>query len=422
MTSHTPFELKALEAVKYGIEGSLSETGKHLALFFDAPSQNLSALKTAAAASRRTSSLLKTLGLNGLGVFWSEFQQSLAEISSHPHDISPRHHEVLRRALYAVSKYLDSLGNGAPDATLRLFPHYQELHHLRGQQESLEQDLFYPKLDVTLPEAVCSAAAADGDKTSYKSLRTQYQQAMLKWLFRKDGLISLQKMQVVLDAVMRKTPRSNERAFWWLGGGVIDCIMLDGVSAELNVSRILSKIDLQIRAVAEGNYADVRPLMNEMLYLIGTSHANNDRLEIIRQAYSLNEYLPYLKNAPVEAVESMLNNMGEHLQAAEEAWTRTVLGDAAACEQFMRQADQLVALAQQSEQGMLLNLTSLIQALSRTLVTPDKAQLIAIDMAMALLLLANGIDRSPNLDDDFLQQSNLLFKGMQAMLQHKSEH
>jgi chemotaxis protein histidine kinase CheA len=422
MTSHTPFELKALEAVKYGIEGSLSETGKHLALFFDAPAENLPALKIAAAASRRTSSLLKSLGLEGLRVFWSEFEQSLAELAERPGDIAPRHHDVLRRALYAVSKYLDALAHGAPDATLRLFPHYQELHHLRGEKETLEQDLFYPKLDVELPDDVYQAVPTEQDHANLKTLRTLYQQAMLKWLFRKDTQASLQKMREALDAVMRQIPHNEQRAFWWLGMGVIDCIMLDDVGAELNVSRILSKIDLQIRAVADGSDADTRPLMNEMLYLIGNSHAKNDRLESIREAYSLSEYLPDPKKAPVEAVESMLNNMRAHLRVAEESWTRAVLGDTAACEQFARQVDQLVAESQRFEQDMLLNLASNIQAISKMLDTPEKAPMVAIDMAMALLLLDNGIEHSPDLGDDFIEQSSLLFKGMQAAINRQAEN
>jgi chemotaxis protein histidine kinase CheA/ActR/RegA family two-component response regulator len=422
MTSHTPFELKALEAVKYGIEGSLSETGKHLALFFDAPAENLPALKIAAAASRRTSSLLKSLGLEGLRVFWSEFEQSLAELVERPGEIAPRHHDVLRRALYAVSKYLDALAHGAPDATLRLFPHYQELHHLRGEKETLEQDLFYPRLDVELPDDVYQAVAAEQDPASLKTLRTQYQQAMLKWLFRKDTQASLQRMRESLDAVMRLMPQNEQRAFWWLGTGVIDCIMLDDIGAELNVSRILSKIDLQIRAVADGSDADNRALINEMLYLIGNSHAKNDRLESIRETYLLSEYLPDPKKAPVEAVESMLNNMRAHLRVAEESWTRAVLGDAAACEQFARQVDQLVAESQRFEQDMLLNLASSIQAISRMLDTPEKAPLVAIDMAMALLLLDNGIEHSPDLGDEFMAQSSLLFKAMQAALNREAEN
>ncbi|MGC2166461.1 MAG: response regulator, partial [Gallionella sp.] len=48
-------------------------------------------------------------------------------------------------------------------------------------------------------------------------------------------------------------------------------------------------------------------------------------------------------------------------------------------------------------------------------------QLIAIDMAMALLLLDNGIDRAPDLDNNFVQQSDVLIRGMQATLQQKSE-
>ena len=108
--------------------------------------------KSARSELHRLLGVMKMVGLDGAAVFCAELELTLSELAANPQQVSAMHRDVLRRALFAVTHYLDTLANGADNAALRLFTQYQELQQLRGLEMSFELDLFYPNLDVDLPE------------------------------------------------------------------------------------------------------------------------------------------------------------------------------------------------------------------------------------------------------------------------------
>jgi chemosensory pili system protein ChpA (sensor histidine kinase/response regulator) len=421
MTNSAQFDRNTLAVVKPGVDGSLTEISAQLELYLGAPAQNETALQVVRSELHRLLGVLKMVGLDGAAVFCAELEHTLSEIATNPQQVSAMHRDVLRRALFGITHYLNTLANGADNAALRLFPQYQELQQLRGMEMSFELDLFYPNLDVELPQQVLNLPVQSDAIARLKMLRSQYQQGLLKWLRQDDADASVQQMQQALDGALRCAPQDGSRAFWWIGYGLLDCLKLDGLPAEMNVRKLLGRIDQHFRAVVEGNAGDVNPVLNEMLYLIGQSHAASEQAEAIKQVYALDQYLPELSALSPGEVDQMLGIMRDQLRVAEESWELCAQGDQAACEKFIKYAEQIALQSDKLDRDVLQYLTKQIQALSQYASSPEHARPIAMDMAMALLLLGSGIENYRRIGSSYQEQARILSERMHAAVKQQPE-
>jgi len=421
MTNSAQFDRNTLAAVKPGVDGTLAEISAQMDLYLGAPADNETALEVVRSELHRLLGVLKMVGLDGAAVFCAELELTLSELATNPKQVFAMHRDVLRRALFGITHYLDTLANGADNAALRLFPQYQELQQLRGLEMSFELDLFYPNLDLQLPQQVLNLPAQSDAMARLKMLRSQYQQGLLKWLRQDDVAASVQQMQQALDGALRCAPQDGRRAFWWIGYGLLDCLKLDGLPPEMNVRKLLSRIDQQLRAVVEGNVGDVKPVMNEMLYLIGHSHAVSEQVEAIKQVYALDQYLPELSALSPSEVDQMLGIMRDQLRVAEECWELCAQGDKAACEKFIKYAEQIALQSDKLDRDVLQYLTKQIQVLSQYGSSPEHARPIAMDMAMALLLLGSGIENYRRIGSGFQEQARILSERMQAAVKQQPE-
>ena len=421
MNNSAQFDRNMLPAVKPGIDSTLADIGVQIERFFAAPAENGPALETACTELHSLQGVLKMVGLFGAAAFCAELELTLGELATNPGQISAMHRDVLRRAMFAITHYLDSLANGADNVSLRLFPQYQELQQLRGLEMSFELDLFYPDLGVQLPSQVLSLSVQNGDTAHIRMLRSQYQQGLLKWMRQDNAPASAQQMQQALEGVLRSSPPDGSRAFWWVGYGLLDCVKLDGLPPEMNVRKLLSRIDQQLRAVAESNAGDIAPVMNEMLYLIGNSHVVSEHVEAIKQVYALDQYLPELSALSPSEVDQMLGTIRDQLNVAEELWEQCAQGDAAACEKFTKQVEQIALQSDKLDRDVLQYLAKQIQVLSEYATSPEHARPIAIDMAMALLLLGSGIENYRRIGGSFQEQARILVERMQAAVKQKPE-
>ncbi|TAN78627.1 MAG: hypothetical protein EPN14_06480, partial [Gallionella sp.] len=428
MADQAQFDLAALSAARPGMDAVMGGVGARLEQYLADPAPNAAALEAAVRELHGLLDTLESLRLDGVAAFCAELENALHELASRPGAVSGIDRDVLRRALPGVTRYLDALADGADNAALRLFPQYCELRRLRGLEMPSELDLFYPDLAVQLPQEVLGAhpagdtvCGADAAAPRLEALRSLYQQGLMRWLRRDDTHAALQSMRQALDDVLRCMPQDGGRAFWWVAGGLLDCLIFDGLPPELGARKLLGRIDRQMRAVAAGDAGDVRPAMNEMLYLIGRSHTVNGLVETIKRVYALDRYLPELPAWPPGGTAQPLDIMRDQLRAAEESWERCAQGDAAECKKFIGHAGQLVSQSEKLDRDTLRHLAGQIQTLALQASGPERAQPIATDMAMALLLLGGGIEHYGNLGSDFREQVRLLSGMMQAAVDRQPE-
>ncbi len=417
MSYQAQFDPAVIAAVRPGMNASLVELNAQMTRFLAAPETQQDALVTAHNELRRLLGVLKMIRLDGVVVFCTELETVFTELAANPGVVSALHHDVLEHALAALNRYIEDLLQGADNATLRLFPQYQELQQLRGMDIAFELDLFFPNLNVSLSDKVLSIAQSDAN---LKSARGQYQQGLLRFL-RENSPAAVQAMQQALEQALSAMPPDQSRAFWWVSHGLLDCVNANSLPAELNARKLLGRIDQQLRAAAEGNSGDTQLLMNEMLYLIGHSENVSTTVSTIKKTYALTRYFPATASLSPAELAQRLGIMREQLQGAQSHWELCIQGDASGCQKFVVATQLLTQQSEKLDQSELHSATQQLVEFSQYATQPEQVRLLAIDMAMALLLLDSGINHYQHLDEDFQEQVLLLSERMRSALAAQPE-
>ncbi|MBA4380949.1 MAG: hypothetical protein C0406_00140 [Sideroxydans sp.] len=409
-----------LLSVKSELDSSLAKISLALESFF-ATGSDIQSLEEALSELHRFTGVLQMLPMRGLVVFCTEFETLLKELSSRPQDASPMRQDAIRRGLFGLTHYLDALAAGAPNATLRLFNEYQELHQARGLDMAFEVDLFFPDSQVELPASVLREPQLDDPSARIKSARMQYQQGLLKWLRQDNTFEALSNMMAAVRIVLTCVPQDNQRAFWWVADGFLNCVSHDGVPPELNIKKSLSRIDQRMRSLIDDSAFDEEAALSELLYLVARSHTVSESVEDIKTAFALEDFLPDAPPLPPSETAAVLGNMRAQLAVADETWERCVADDVSACARFAIQTEQLYLLSEQLDRNTLQFLCKQISTTAAHADDPDRAQRIAMDMAMALLLLNSGIEHYQHLGSGFNEQARILSMRMQAGMMRMPE-
>jgi len=418
MNSPPQFNALPLLSVKPGLDEALGKVSQALEQFF--AGNDTESLQTAIDELHRMSGVLQMLSLDGVIAYCGELEKLLQEFAEGVLQPTPVHQASIRRALFALTHYLDSLADGAPNTTLRLFNQYQEILQARGIETAFEVDLFFPDLNVELPEWVQEIPLQDDAQAHVRNMRSQYQQSLLKWLRNDNAADALQTMRTAVLGAMGCAD-IQQRAFWWVAGGLLDCLIYDGLPPELNPRKMLGRIDLQMKALADGAESDTVGVLCEMLYLVARSHAVSDTVDEIKRVYALDAYLPEEPPLPPSEVEEVLEQLRASLKVMEESWDRCVRDESEACKQFGQQTGELYSLSERLDRNTLQFLCKQIHNISAHTDEPDRAQRVALDMAMALLLAASGVEHYTHLGSGFQEQARILGQRMQAAITSQPE-
>ena len=415
MSNQTTFDSAPLAVVKPGMDEALKVVNERLIQYMDEPGTSAAALDEVRTELHRVQGVLKMIGLDGVAVFCSEISRVLDELADNTALVSPLYRTVLQSALNGLTGYLDALMQGADNAALRLFPKYEAMQHLRGMEMSFEQDLFFPNLNVQLPDSVAGIVQPADAAALSKAAHRQYQRALVLWLKKDDVEAAYPEMQQALDTMMSCV--SQGREFWWVAGGLLDCVRV--ASQDLNVRKLLGRIDRQIRAVAKGRAGDTQPVMNEMLYMIGQSEVASDRVVQIRQQFGLEQYFPVALSYAEEkhSYEELLDQM----QEAEDNWEQCVAGNRDACIKFVEYIENIAQKSDTIERSPPQYLSKKIEALSTHLREPDYARLIGEDVAMALMLWRSGMAQYEAIDKRFMDRARILSDQIDAAMNQKPE-
>ncbi|MBI5891367.1 MAG: Hpt domain-containing protein [Nitrosomonadales bacterium] len=407
-----------LLSVKPGLDSSLANISRELESFFS--SADKQALKNALEELHRIGGVLRMLSLTGLSVFCAELEKLLRELEQ-AHDVGSVQREAIRRALFGLTHYLDALADGASNATLRLFHEYQELLQARGLEMAFDMDLFFPSLRVEVPDAIMQLPQESDAPARIKAARVRYQRALLKWL-RQDGKTeALHEMMAAVRTVMTCVPQNQQRAYWWVAFGLLDCMIHDGIPPEINFRKSLSRIDIKMKSLTEGNPFDEEASISETLYYIARSHTVSDTVEQIKQEYALDSYLPEEQPMPPSETAVLLDNMRAQLNLAEESWEQCVAEDGEACKRFAADMEKMHGLSEQLDRNTLQFLSKQIHAVAVQVTDPERAQNISMDMAMAMLLLDSGIEHYQHLGSGFQEQARIISSRLQAGMMRMPE-
>ncbi len=417
MSESKQFNPLPLLSVKPGLESSLAQISADLEEYFSRGLDGIENLRKALEELHRAVGVLRMLSLEGLAVFSKEFETVLQEMLSQQQAPTTLHRDTLRGAMLALTQYLDALADGASNTALRLFYSYQELHQLRGLESAFELDLFFPELGVDLPAEVMAVPLVPVALETVKKARAQYQRALLKWLRQENPQQSLEAMRKAVQAVMACTPQDQHRAFWWIATGLLDVLMHDGLPSELNANKLLARIDLQMKSLAENKNRDSEnATTRNMQYLLARSHPVSETVDKIKQTYELSTYLPETQPLPIVESSKILEQMRERLNEAQDYLEQCTSGDTSCTSNFIQKLEELHQLSEGLDRNTLQFLCKQMHAAVTESTLADIVQQIRMELAMAMMLLSAGIERYQRLNDLFHDQvryiNQFLFNGI----------
>ena len=409
------FDPLPLLSVKPGLDGSLSQVSNDLERYFAAPEVNRDALQSAISGFQRACDVLRTLSLEGAAAFCGETEKLMQEVAADILPSSAACCETLQHALSALMHYLDTLADGTSIPAMRLFPEYQELQQVRGVEMSFEVDLFFPDLQAAMPPSVLAQPMEDATQAHIKAQRSNYQMALLRWLRQNSPDEALQSMRSAVQAVMKCVPPDRQRIFWWVASALLDCMIYRGLPVEQDARKLLGRIDLQMKSLAEGQPADTHGSLREMLYLVACSQMVSDTVAEVKRVYALESHMLQAGALPAGETDAVLNSMQVLLEVIEESWELRAR-EGSATPEFSEQLAQLVSLADQLDCNTLQYLCYQIRNSVSQAHSAEQTQRIALDTAMAFLLLGSGIKHYRQLDMEFHEQALILIQRMQACI------
>lgn len=421
MDNPAQFDQAALSIVRPGIDGALTELKGQLARYWSDPTGQGYAVQAAQREAKRLTGVLKMVGLDGLAVYCTEIEAVLAELAFHPESAGSVQRDGLEVGLAGLEQFLDDIAQGADNATMRLFEKYQQLQFMRGLESSFELDLFFPALHVTLPASVLDIAQPDNAAAQLKLARSQYQQALLRYLRQLDIEAARQMMKQSMLTVMSTIPAGEGRAYWWVAAGFLDCLVMSHQDTGINVFKLLGRIDQQMRMLMTGKPVEELPEMYQMLYIIALTEVVFDGLPAaIKQTYSLQRYIQTQKQVSPSMLSKRLSVIAEHLKRAQDSWDACVSGKQRDCANFNGQVGLIEQYCEKLDANTLQVLARTIAQYGQYANSGENISALALDMAMALLLLERGLAAYHQVDAGYQAQALLLSERMHAAVNSKS--
>ncbi len=410
MTARAEFDVGPLSWVKGEIDQAL-QRGQEALRAFAANSDDAAQLKSSRSHLHQAHGALSIVGLDGVTCLSEELESLLAGLEK---EVSLRKTEIFalaERTFSGILAYLDQLMAGNANQPLRLFPLYRDVVMARGGQAD-PTDLYFPDLSFRPPKRDrISVTLKAGEADKYlREQRSRYQRGFVKWL--KNDAVGAEEMRAVIEAIEATQGPTPQRAFWWASLAFFDALARKALPADLDTRQLCNRIEQQIKRMVEGTPNVAERLMREVLYYVARAKPVSERVREVQEAYRLNQTIPAAESvATAAAVEiPALKSAREHLAHAKDAWSKFASGNPPSLLAFRDSAVALRDDAVQLGNADLSSLADEVAAVAAWLTSSREkmSEVVALEVATALLLIENALAGFAKLSGEFAQQALLL--------------
>src|SRR5229473_847063 len=409
MTARGDFDVGPLSWVKGEIDHAIQRAQEALRAFA-ANSGDAAQLKSSQSHLHQAHGALSIVGLEGITRVSEELEGLLAGIEK---EASLRKSEIFRvveRALNGIRAYLDQLMAGNPNQPLRLYTLYRDVVTARGGHAD-PTDLYYPNLSFRPPKRDKVAGALRvGESDKYlREQRGRYQRGFLKWL--KNDVSGAGDMRAAIEAIETAQGPTSQRAFWWVSLAFFDALAHKALPEDLDAKQLCNRVEQQIKRLVEGTPSVAERLMREVLYYVARAKPATARVREVQDAYHLGQTIPAAESDG-DAVEEKpaLKSAREHLIHAKDAWNKFASGNPPSLLAFRDSAAALKDDAERLGNADLTALAGEVAGVAAWLASnrENMSEVVALEVATALLLLENALAGFAHLSGEFAQQAQLL--------------
>src|SRR5438552_2485781 len=215
------------------------------------------------------------------------------------------------------------------------------------------------------------------------------------------------------DASLRKSEifRLVERALWWVSLAFFDALAHKALPQDVDAKQLCNRIEHQIKRLLEGTPSVAERLMREVLYYVARAKPATARVREVQEAYHLSQTIPASESDDDTVEENpALKSAREHLNHAKDAWNKFASGNPPSLLAFRDSAAGLKADADQLGNADLAALAREVAEIAAwpTATRESMSEVVALEVATALLLLENALAGLAHLSNEFAQQAQLL--------------
>jgi chemosensory pili system protein ChpA (sensor histidine kinase/response regulator) len=383
------------------IRSSLTEAVNGLKAFL-ANKQDVDSLRNARNQVHQANGALQLLDLRGVALVTDAVEQLTRRFEAEPKECLPAGVRSVETALSAVVAYLEALLSGRPNQPIRLYPYYRDVLQLNRANRVHPADLIFP--DLSRRPAFHQIETRQYAPEQLRERRSRFELGLLGFLRDADDAGARKRMLDALADLEHLPQRGLARSFWWVVRGLLEGLDAKVIPVDVDLKRVLARLNLQLRRMIEGGGAVAERLMIDALYYVGRAQGGPSRIGEIRRLYGLDALIPAdFERASLTAVDAdALRNLKEALAQAKQLWSHIVAG-AGEPGKF----DQEVTLARDSASKLSARaLVATFEVIGR--VTREFARLpsevrepLGLEVASALLFSDLGVEELPQTDAEY---------------------
>ena len=414
VSPHTPPNIAPLAWVIGEIRTSLAQASDSLEAFLG-HKQDLDRLRQAREQVHQANGALQLLDLRGVALVGDAVEQTLRRFEHDPAHCLPGAVRVIERALQAVIAYLEGLLAGRANQPLLLFPYYRDVLELVPGARVHPADLVFPDLTRRPPFHRMQALQLTPDELRVR--RARFESGLLGFLRDMDDRGPRRQMLESLAELELIPQRGLARSFWWVTHGLLEALAQGSLTVDVDLKRLLARLNLQLRRMIEGSGAVAERLMVDTLYFVGRANRQLPRVAEIAELYALDALIPAdFEHAQLTPLDTRAaEQLREALAAAKATWSAVAEGggDLAAFQHEVKLAE---AAALRLEAAPLIEVISAIQEAGSAwpgLAAPVRGTL-ALELAQALLFVELGAEGLPQIDPAYLPRATAMSTRLQA--------
>ncbi|HEX7156144.1 MAG TPA: hypothetical protein VF229_02955, partial [Burkholderiaceae bacterium] len=388
------------------IRTSLTEATSSVKTFLG-NKQDLDSLRNARNHVHQTNGALQLLDLRGVALVTDAVEQLLRRWESEPKECLPAAVRAIESALSAVRAYLEGLLSGRPNQPIRLYPYYREILILNRAARVHPADLVYP--DLSRRPAFHQIEARQLTTDQLRIRRVLYEQGLLGFLRNAEDPRARRQIRDALAELEHMPQRGLARSFWWVIHGLLDAIDASQVPVDVDLKRLLARLNLQLRRLIDGGNLVAERLMVDALYYVGRAGEKVPRIGEIKRLYGLEALIPGdFERATLTAVDvDALRALKEALAQAKLLWGHVVASSHPDPARFHQEIDSAHTAALRLGAGALATVLERIGSVSAGFAGKGAAvrEGLGLEIASAILFAEIGSDELPQLDPEYEERA-----------------
>ncbi len=391
MVSVSPSMIQSLAAVRVAVGDALSAAAQALATGGDEATLN------AQREWRSAHAAMQIVNHPALLQFSTELGALIAAAGVEPSAQAA----AFRAGADALTAFVDALSTGGRAHAMRLWPAYEAMQRARGVAEPHQSELFFPNVNLH-PDDRPEATALSAD--ALRGARRVLEAGLLQWL-RKGDIAGIKQIAAAVRRIEGAQRSGSARRLWWIACGVLEAVQQGGLSADLQVRRLLTQLNLQLGRLVQGAPDAPEALLRDALYLAARAQpqAGMQVLHGVRQLYSLNGALDIAAGDEAAVGVISVEAIAAARRAAaglQDLWSACAAGSGALAD-FEQRARALAGACEALAQPALTALVVQLAEHAHALAQPGQnfsalSEVAALEGACALLMIENALaDHTP---------------------------